>query len=176
MVFSAGPVRAVAVALGTVGLVWACKPGARMTSAATWSQPGSEEPEAGKGPLGPPPPLPPVAPAVTTAPPPKLKAQGCGEASFYGEGFEGKRTANGEVFNPAHLTAAHRSLPFGTRVRVVLKTNPPEAGLSGVSVDVRVNDHGPAILSRIIDLSEGAFAKLAPLGTGVIEVCLFELL
>ncbi len=72
-------------------------------------------------------------------------------ASWYGPGFHGKRTANGEIFNKYGYTAAHRSLPFGTRVRV---------SYNGKSVIVRINDRGPFIKGRSIDLSEAAAEKI----------------
>lgn len=72
-----------------------------------------------------------------------------GVASWYGPGFHGRLTANGERFNTNSLTAAHRTLPFGTRVRV---TN----ARSGRSVIVRINDRGPFIKGRVIDLSKAA--------------------
>ena len=83
-----------------------------------------------------------------------------GKASYY---KHGKRTANGERFNPNDYTAAHRTLPFGTRVLVTnLKT--------GKSVIVRVNDRGPFIKSRIIDVSYGAAKVLGITATGVATV------
>jgi rare lipoprotein A len=83
-----------------------------------------------------------------------------GVASYY---KSGKQTANGELFNPNGLTAAHRTLPFGTKLRV---TN---LG-TGKSVVVRINDRGPFILGRVIDLSLGA-AKLVQMTTsGVAKV------
>lgn len=76
-----------------------------------------------------------------------------GIASWYGPGFHGRRTANGEVFNQNELTAAHKTLPFNTRVLITnLKTKK--------SVVVRINDRGPFIGKRIIDLSEEASRKL----------------
>ena len=94
----------------------------------------------------------------------------CGDASWYGvgDGFDGQRTASGERFNAYGLTAAHRSLPFGTKVRVVNQAN-------GRSVTIRVNDDGPHVSGRIIDLSEGAFRRIASLGQGVARVCLARL-
>lgn len=89
----------------------------------------------------------------------------CGIASWYGPGFHGSITASGERFNAYALTAAHRSLPFGSRVRV---TNQD----TGRSVTLRINDDGPHIPGRIIDLSESAFARIASLGQGVARVCI----
>ena len=87
---------------------------------------------------------------------------GFGKASYYNEGFAGKPTASGEKYNPYDLTAAHRTLPFGTRLKVYNQ--------SGDGVVVRVNDRGPYHKNRILDLSEAAFLKLAPVSTGVISV------
>ncbi len=87
-----------------------------------------------------------------------------GEASYYGEKFHGKGTASGEVFDASGLTAAHRTLPFGTWLRVRNLENNEE-------VYVRVNDRGPyAGDNRIIDLSKAAFEAISPLSRGVIQV------
>ncbi|MFI9642781.1 septal ring lytic transglycosylase RlpA family protein [Micromonospora sp. NPDC051925] len=83
----------------------------------------------------------------------------CG-ASFYDEG---QLTANGENFNPDALTAAHKTLPFDTRVRVTNPTN-------GKSVTVRINDRGPYIDGRCIDLSRAAFAAIASVDLGELTV------
>ncbi|MCW5835014.1 MAG: septal ring lytic transglycosylase RlpA family protein [Labilithrix sp.] len=83
------------------------------------------------------------------------------QASYY---QSGSKTANGESFDPNGMTAAHRTLPFDTRVRVTNKAN-------GKSVDVRINDRGPFGNSRrCLDLARGAFAAIAPLSAGVITV------
>jgi peptidoglycan lytic transglycosylase len=83
-----------------------------------------------------------------------------GLASYY---KSGKRTANGERFKPMAMTAAHRTLPFGTKVVVThLKT--------GKSVVVRINDRGPFIKGRVIDLSLGAAKVMGLLGSGVAKV------
>lgn len=86
-----------------------------------------------------------------------------GLASWYGPGFNGRRSASGEVFNQNALTAAHRSLPFGTQVRV---TNVN----TGQSVVVRINDRGPHIRGRIIDLSAGAARAIGLISSGVAPV------
>jgi rare lipoprotein A len=83
----------------------------------------------------------------------------CG-ASYYDEG---QMTANGEVFNPEALTAAHKTLAFNTRVRV---TNPS----NGKSVVVRINDRGPFVDGRCLDLSRAAFRTIADLGMGELTV------
>ena len=72
-----------------------------------------------------------------------------GKASWYGPGFQGRRTASGEIFNTREMTAAHRSLPFGTRVRVTNQR-------TGRSTVVRINDRGPYAHGRIIDLSRAS--------------------
>jgi rare lipoprotein A len=72
-----------------------------------------------------------------------------GQASWYGPGFYGNRTANGEIYRPGTMTAAHPYLPFGTLVRVTNRHN-------GRSAVVRINDRGPYVGGRIIDLSETA--------------------
>lgn len=88
-----------------------------------------------------------------------------GLASWYGPGYVGNRTANGEIFTSYHRTAAHRTLPFGTRVRVV-NTN------TGRSTVVRINDRGPFLPGRVIDLSEAAAADLGAVSAGLVPVVL----
>ncbi|MCA1831235.1 MAG: septal ring lytic transglycosylase RlpA family protein [Actinobacteria bacterium] len=91
------------------------------------------------------------------------RAETC-QASHYGvgDGYGGKRTASGERMNPRAFTAAHRSLPFGTRVRVTAQ--------NGRSVVVRINDRGPFVRGRCIDLSTGAFRAMAPGGTARVSL------
>lgn len=86
-----------------------------------------------------------------------------GQASWYGPGFFGNRTANGEVFRPGTRTAAHRYLPFGTKVRVTNLYN-------GRSTVVRINDRGPFSGGRIIDLAHGAAQELGLTASGVAQV------
>lgn len=88
-----------------------------------------------------------------------VRSLGAGVASYYGRRFHGRRTANGERFNMRAMTAAHRTLPFGTKVRV---TNPR----NGRSVVVRVNDRGPFIRGRSIDLSRAAAEKIGMISRG----------
>ena len=88
---------------------------------------------------------------------------GQGEASYYGHELAGNRTANGERFNPSALTAAHRSLPMGTRLRVTNISN-------GKSVIVRINDRGPFVRSRIIDVSLEAARQIRMVGSGKAQV------
>ena len=86
-----------------------------------------------------------------------------GIASWYGPGFHGKRTASGEVYDMYAMTAAHRTLPFGTIVRVVdLDT--------GRSVVVRINDRGPFVEGRVIDLSYAAAVELGMVRKGLARV------
>ncbi|KRC09975.1 hypothetical protein ASE11_21700 [Hydrogenophaga sp. Root209] len=88
-----------------------------------------------------------------------------GLASWYGEPFHGRRTASGEVFNMNELTAAHKTLPFGTRLRV-------RNLATGQDVLVRINDRGPHVRGRIIDLSRAAAAQVGLLRTGTATVVL----
>ena len=90
-------------------------------------------------------------------------AAATGQASWYGPGFYGNRTASGEVLRPGTYTAAHRSLPFGTRVRVTNLNN-------GRSAVVRINDRGPFTGGRIIDLAHGAATDLGVTSSGLATV------
>ena len=84
-------------------------------------------------------------------------------ASYYAEDFHGKRTSNGELFNMYDYTCAHKSLPFGTVLRVTNLSN-------GKTCDVRVNDRGPFVATREIDLSKAAAVKLDMIGSGTAKV------
>lgn len=86
-----------------------------------------------------------------------------GPASWYGAQFQGKPTASGEPFDQKDLTAAHKELPFGTEVRVTNQAN-------GRSVIVRINDRGPFVGKRIIDLSRGAAERIGLIKRGVAPV------
>ena len=86
-----------------------------------------------------------------------------GAASWYGPGFYGRTTANGERFRKGTLTAAHRTLPFGTKVRVTNLSN-------GRSVVVRINDRGPFKYHRVIDLAHGAASQLRMMQAGEVPV------
>ncbi|MEX2355751.1 MAG: septal ring lytic transglycosylase RlpA family protein, partial [Thermaerobacterales bacterium] len=86
-----------------------------------------------------------------------------GTASWYGSKFHGRTTANGESFNRHGMTAAHRTLPFGTVVRVTLMA-------TGRYVDLRINDRGPWTGGRVIDLSETAAREIGLHGKGIGEV------
>lgn len=105
----------------------------------------------------------PVAAEPEAAPEPAYETVGVGEASYYGHELAGNRTASGERFNPHGLTAAHHSLPMGTRLRVTNTRN-------GKSVIVRVNDRGPFAKARILDLSLGAAHKIAMVRSGTARV------
>ena len=115
---------------------------------------------------------PPTA-APTVPPPPAPAASGAnaistqqrGRISLYGNEFAGRKTASGERFDPTALTMAHRTLPFGTRVRVTNLENQR-------SVEVVVNDRGPFVSGRIADLSEAAARRIDMVADGVVEALL----
>ncbi len=86
-----------------------------------------------------------------------------GMASYYADKYDGRKTSNGEIFRQSKLTAAHKTLPFGTKVKVTNLNN-------GKSVKVRVNDRGPFIAGRIIDLSKSAAKKIDLVNAGVAKV------
>jgi rare lipoprotein A len=90
----------------------------------------------------------------------------CGGASWYS--LPGQRTASGQTMNPAALTAAHRNLPFGTVVKVVDQ-------ITGRYVNVTINDRGPFIKGRIIDLSRKAATQLGFRGRGTTKVCIAQI-
>ncbi|WP_433054443.1 septal ring lytic transglycosylase RlpA family protein [Dactylosporangium sp. CS-033363] len=95
----------------------------------------------------------------TTKAPAEVASSGTCEVSYYADG---QKTANGENFDPNGLTAAHKTLKFGTIVRVTNLAN-------GKSVDVRINDRGPFVAGRCLDLAKGAFVKIASVSAGVID-------
>jgi rare lipoprotein A len=107
-------------------------------------------------------PTPPAPPTVTT-PPRGPDAPLTGNASWYGKAHQGRKTASGEPFDMNALTAAHRTLPLGTRVLVTNLRN-------GRTVEVRINDRGPQIPDRIIDISYAAARALDAVGDGVFRV------
>jgi rare lipoprotein A len=90
-----------------------------------------------------------------------------GVASWYGPGFQGRKTANGERFNTSEMTAAHKTLPFNTLVKVTNLSN-------GVSTVVRINDRGPFIRGRIIDLSKAAKNELQMGGLAEVKIELYD--
>lgn len=92
-------------------------------------------------------------------------ADQCGGASWYGPGFHGKKTASGQKFNENAMTAAHKTLPFGTVVKVTDQR-------TGKSIKVTINDRGPFHKGRVIDLSKAAAAKLGTKNAGVGKVCI----
>jgi rare lipoprotein A len=113
-------------------------------------------------------------PAPATAPAPMSPQAGRGNdatrtlrgrVSLYGSEFAGRKTASGETFDPDALTMAHRTLPFGTRVRVTNLENQR-------SVEVVVNDRGPAVAGRIADLSRAAAARIGMIADGVVDALL----
>lgn len=104
----------------------------------------------------------PTAAGPAPSPAATAGASESGKIAWYGKKFAGRRTASGEVFNPDALTMAHKTLPFGTLVKV---TNPR----NGKSVTLRVNDRGPTQADRIADVSLAAAQKLGMVRSGVIE-------
>jgi rare lipoprotein A len=108
-----------------------------------------------------PPPLPPVAPLQPSAPEPLLTQTGL--ASFYGHAHAGKITASGQGFDMRDFTAAHRTLAFGTSVKVTNLEN-------GQTVTVKITDRGPFVRGRIIDVSQAAAQALGMLDKGVTRV------
>ena len=100
---------------------------------------------------------------------PVARAIGSGTASYYGAKFQGRRTASGEKFDMHAMTAAHRTLPFGTLVAV---TNPR----NGKTVTVRINDRGPFHGNRILDVSRAAATELGLIqrGSGTVELALLD--
>ena len=115
----------------------------------------------------------PPTPEPTVPPPPAppssgdtaISTQQRGRISIYGNDFAGRKTASGEPFDPKALTMAHRTLPFGTRVRVTNLENQR-------SVEVVVNDRGPFVSGRIADLSEAAARRIGMVADGVVEALL----
>ena len=86
-----------------------------------------------------------------------------GKASHYALKFQSKKTASGELYDNAKKTAAHKKLPFGTKIKVTNLKN-------SKSVIVKINDRGPFVKGRIVDLSGSAFSSIADLDAGIIEV------
>jgi len=102
------------------------------------------------------------APTAAPAAAPTDSAAERGKIAWYGRKFAGRKTASGEAFNPEALTMAHKTLPFGTRVKI---TNPK----NNKSVIVRVNDRGPTQADRVGDVSYAVARKLGMVKSGVIE-------
>ncbi|MBF0596685.1 septal ring lytic transglycosylase RlpA family protein [Faecalibacter rhinopitheci] len=86
-----------------------------------------------------------------------------GVVSWYGDKFHGRKTASGEAYDKNELTAAHKTLPFGTKVKVTNIRN-------GKSVVVEINDRGPFVKSRVLDLSQAAFSEIGHTNSGVMQV------
>lgn len=86
-----------------------------------------------------------------------------GIATYYGDEFHGKKTASGEVYNKYEFTCAHRKLPFGTKLKVTNMKNKK-------SVIVKVNDRGPWVKGRIVDLSYAAAKKIGMIADGLVKV------
>ena len=95
----------------------------------------------------------------------ELQLIGSGRASYYADKFDGRRTASGEVFDQDGMTAAHRTLPMGSLVKVTCEK-------TGRSVTVRVNDRGPFTGSRVIDVSKAAARELGMINAGLTDVTL----
>lgn len=90
-----------------------------------------------------------------------------GLVSWYGDAFAGRKTASGEIYQPQELTAAHPEYPFGTRVRVTLRQ-------TGKSVVVRINDRGPFVPGRVMDLSKASAEKIGLTGVGEAEYAVLD--
>lgn len=103
--------------------------------------------------------------AANPAPQSVAATEECGGASYYGDSLAGNSTASGAPYDPLALTAAHRTLPFGSMVRVT-------DAASGETVEVEINDRGPFIEGRIIDLSGAAAKAIGLIERGVGEVCI----
>ncbi|MDH0659300.1 MULTISPECIES: septal ring lytic transglycosylase RlpA family protein [unclassified Empedobacter] len=86
-----------------------------------------------------------------------------GIVSWYADKFHGKKTSSGELYNKNNLTAAHKTLPFGTKVKVTNTNN-------GKSVVVKINDRGPHTKSRLLDLSKAAFTSIGSINSGTLNV------
>lgn len=110
-----------------------------------------------------------VQPKVPSAPPAGTNSVDrpayveIGKASFYANVHQSKKTASGEIYDQKLNTAAHKKLPFGTNVRVTNVEN-------GKTVVVKINDRGPFVKGRILDLSKSAFSSIASTASGIIEV------
>jgi rare lipoprotein A len=86
-----------------------------------------------------------------------------GQASYYADKFQNRKTASGELYRHDFKTAAHKKLPFGSNVKVTNRSN-------GKSVIVKINDRGPFVKGRVIDLSKSAFSSIGNTSTGLIDV------
>lgn len=86
-----------------------------------------------------------------------------GKASYYADKYQNRKTASGEYLDNSAMTAAHKTLPFGTRVRVTNLNN-------GKTVEVVINDRGPFVRGRVVDLTRAAFARIEDLRIGLVDV------
>ena len=127
----------------------------------TPAQPGAAKTSGGVQPA--PSQLVPVQPTVKKLPAAPAKLPQTGEASWYGAQHQGKQTASGTIFDQAGLTAAHPSLPFGSKIKVTNLAN-------GKSVEVEITDRGPFAENRIIDLSQAAAKALEMIDSGTATV------
>ena len=145
------------LAAATASLVVALSP---LVNAQTTAQTPAPAPAAAAAPAASP------APAAAPAPAAPEKAASAdssdGKVAYYGKKFNGRKTASGERFNAGAMTMAHKTLPFGTMVKVTNIKN-------SKSVVVRVNDRGPSTPDRIGDLTSGAASKIRMVRTGVID-------
>jgi rare lipoprotein A len=165
-------IAAAALAAIALGAITVAISGSGSSSAQTASRaaPGSRDPlnrasrDALRTPVATPDPEPSESPSETPRKKPRHRitvlSRGACEASYYGTGG---RTASGEAFDPAALTAAHRTLPLGSKVRVTNRNNDR-------SVVVRINDRGPFVAGRCLDLSTAAMQAVKGTGSGVIPV------
>jgi len=104
-----------------------------------------------------------AAPRAAAAPMPHIGDEEVGTASWYGHPYHGRRSSNGEIYDMEKLTAAHRTMPFGTIVEVTNLTN-------SLEVQVRITDRGPFVGDRIIDLSHAAARQIQMIGPGIAKV------
>jgi rare lipoprotein A len=141
---------------GSVSLVSTGCASRRTVSAAPPTQPSNPPAETAKNP-------PPAARPKNPAAPPASGYTEEGNASWYGKPFNGRRASNGEIYDMYKLTAAHRTLPFDTMVRVTNLNN-------GKSTTVRITDRGPFVDNRVIDLSLAAAREIESVGPGVVPV------
>ena len=156
--------RWVAIGFGVVlfhGCASLQRPSETATPSETPAQPADPKSSAGIKPA--PSPLGPVPPTAKTSPTVPAKLPQTGEASWYGAQHQGKQTASGTIYNQAGLTAAHPSLPFGSKIKVTNLAN-------GKSVEVEITDRGPFAGNRIIDLSQAAAKALEMIESGTATV------
>ncbi|MGZ8518762.1 MAG: septal ring lytic transglycosylase RlpA family protein [Candidatus Binatia bacterium] len=162
--FSDSRLRLFAICLG-LGLFQGCallqRPPETAAPAETPAQPAAPKTAVGVQPA--PSQLAPVQPAIKKSPAAPAKLPQTGEASWYGAQHHGKQTASGTIFDQAELTAAHPSLPFGSRIKVTNLAN-------GKSVEVEITDRGPFAGDRIIDLSQAAAKVLEIIDSGTANV------